>query len=176
MVERTRETTDPAALLFPLFDVFSRLPKKKAEERTPGAGTSASTSLDPDTPSSSSSSTTTSSPPVAPAFLISPFYPPIASASSNLVGVGFSTPCKGLYTRCASVRVDYLSPSVYVQEDGRFVLRVFFFLRNFFFFFPFFSLERVPFAVSYFERGSRILYVNIIRLMRLFGRYFVKNH
>lgn len=134
MVERTRETTDPAALLFPLFDVFSRLPKKKAEERTPGAGTSASTSLDPDTPSSSSSSTTTSSPPVAPAFLISPFYPPIASASSNLVGVGFSTPCKGLYTRCASVRVDYLSPSVYVQEDGRFVLRVFFFLRNFFFF------------------------------------------
>ena len=76
---RTRETTDPAAVLFPLFDVFSRLPKKKAEERTPGAGTSASTSLDPDTPSSSSSSSsssTTSSPPWLRLFLFLPFIHP----------------------------------------------------------------------------------------------------
>ena len=69
---------------------------------------------------------------VAPAFLISPFYPPIASASSNLLGVGFSTPCKGIHALRKCV---YLSPSVYVQDTAEG-------LSFFFLIFPLFSSFR----------------------------------
>ena len=83
---------------------------------------------------------------VAPAFLISPFYPPIASASSNLVGVGFSTPCNGIHAlrKCASL------PFTLHVHDGRFV----FFLLNFFSLLLLLGTGSIR-QFLYFARGSR---------------------
>ena len=70
-----RETTSISRQYFCLCRRFSQrfVAEKKPGERTPGASTSASTSLDPDTPSSS---TTTSSPPWLRLFLFLPFAHP----------------------------------------------------------------------------------------------------
>lgn len=66
---------------------------------------------------------------VAPAFLISPFCPPIASASSNLVGVGFSTPLH-LHTNSTRACVSTFHPFAYVQDILR-LPYVLFFIQTF---------------------------------------------
>lgn len=97
--------------------------KKKAKERTPGAGTSATTSLDPDIPSST---TTTSSPSWLQLFLFLPFaHPSRETPTAYPIGVGFSTrmpPPSRIRTAMGAVRPPSLREHIenYVQEFDSF--------------------------------------------------------